>query len=62
MATYKVTKDVVKAQDMLDDRVGGKSQFAECAEVVSLFSWSHADAFNHVLHACKSTMTEERNF
>lgn len=28
ISTYKVCKDMIKAQDMFDDHVGGQSEFA----------------------------------
>lgn len=54
LCTYKVCKNMIKAQDMFDDHVGGQSEFAERAEVISLLSRSITNAFHKVQHAYKS--------
>lgn len=59
VATYKVAKDVVKAQHMFDDHAGGESEVAERAEVVSLLSRSNTNAFNKMLHAYKTMIRED---
>lgn len=51
MASYEVTEDVVKAQDMFDDLGGGESKVAQRAEEMSPPSLSNTNAFNKVLHA-----------
>lgn len=57
-ATYKIPKDVVKAQDVFDDHVGADCQAAERAEVMLLLICSDTNALDKVLHACKITMTQ----